>query len=130
MRSIAAFRALVLIIVVVPLLATVFAIYMLWQRVVHPLDVILLLVMYSLVALGVTVGYHRMLTHRSFKPHPAVKFVLLVLGSMAWEGAALQWAATHIKHHAQADREGDPHSPVEGFFHAHIGWLFKDTQQD
>jgi stearoyl-CoA desaturase (delta-9 desaturase) len=72
--------------------------------------------MYSLVALGVTVGFHRMLTHRSFRPHPSIKFVLLVLGSMSWEGPALEWAATHIKHHAQADREGDPHSPSKGSF--------------
>ena len=93
-------------------------------------DIILLLVMYSLVALGVTVGFHRMLTHRSFKPHPVIKLILLILGSMSVEGAALDWAATHIKHHAQADREGDPHSPVEGFFHAHLGWLFKNRMAD
>jgi len=97
---------------------------MLWQRAVHWSDLALLATMYSLVALGVTVGFHRMLTHRSFQPHPVVKLILLILGSMSFEGSALEWAATHIKHHAQADREGDPHSPVEGFFHAHIGWLF------
>jgi stearoyl-CoA desaturase (delta-9 desaturase) len=91
---------------------------------VHWSDLVLLVTMYGLVGLGVTVGFHRMLTHRSFRPHPVVKLLLLVLGSMSIEGAALDWTATHIKHHAQADRPGDPHSPVEGFFHAHIGWLF------
>ena len=132
MKSIVAYvyKAAVLVVVVVPLLATVFAVRLLWERAVNWTDVILLLVMYSLVALGVTVGFHRMLTHRSFKPHPVVKLVLLILGSMSVEGAALDWAATHIKHHAQADREGDPHSPVEGFFHAHLGWLFKDRMAD
>lgn len=131
MRSTAiTYRALVLTVVIVPLLATVFAMYTLWQRAVHFPDLLLLLILYSLVALGVTVGYHRMLTHRSFKPHPIVKFILLVLGSMAWEGPALQWAATHIKHHAQSDREGDPHSPADGFFHAHIGWLLRDKNED
>jgi stearoyl-CoA desaturase (delta-9 desaturase) len=84
--------------------------------------------MYVLVALGITIGYHRMLTHRSFNPHPVVKFIFLVLGSMALEGAAVEWTATHTKHHAHSDKEGDPHSPVEGFFHAHVGWLFKDRQ--
>ena len=84
--------------------------------------------MYAFVAFGVTVGYHRMLTHRSFRPHPAVKAVLLVLGSMAMEGPALDWTATHIKHHARADREGDQHSPVDGFFHAHIGWIFGEDE--
>lgn len=97
----------VLVVVVVPLLATLLASRLLWQRAVHPLDFALLAMMYPLVAFGVTVGYHRMLTHRSFRPHPAVMAVLLILGSMAVEGPALDWAATHLKHHARADREGD-----------------------
>jgi stearoyl-CoA desaturase (Delta-9 desaturase) len=130
MRPSLAYRAAVLVVVVAPLLAVAVAIGMLWQRAVTLTDVVLLLVMYSLVAFGVTVGYHRMLTHRSFKPHPVVKFILLVLGSMAFEGAAIQWAATHIKHHAVSDREGDPHSPVDGFFHAHLGWLFTHANED
>ena len=66
-----------------------------------------------------------MLTHRSFQPHPVVKFILLVLGTLAVEAPPIEWAAVHIKHHAQSDREGDPHSPLEGLFHAHVGWLFK-----
>jgi stearoyl-CoA desaturase (Delta-9 desaturase) len=119
-------KATVLIVVIVPLVATLLAIKLLWDRAVHWPDLVLLAVMYSLVALGVTVGFHRMLTHRSFQPHPVVKFVFLVLGSMAFEGPALDWAAIHVKHHASSDKEGDPHSPVEGFFHAHVGWLFTD----
>ncbi|PZW36016.1 stearoyl-CoA desaturase (delta-9 desaturase) [Thermosporothrix hazakensis] len=124
------YKAGILIVVVVPLVATIFAMVLLWQRAVNWLDIVLLVTFYSLTALGITVGYHRMLTHRSFTPHPVVKFLFLVLGSMALEGAALEWAATHIKHHSVSDREGDPHSPVEGFFHAHIGWLFKDRMAD
>jgi len=125
-----AYKAVVLVVVIVPLLATLLAVWLLWNRAVYWPDLILFATMYSLVALGVTVGFHRMLTHRSFQPHPVVKFLLLVLGSMSLEGPALVWAATHMKHHAQADREGDPHSPVEGFFHAHVGWLFKDSEAD
>jgi stearoyl-CoA desaturase (delta-9 desaturase) len=117
-------KLIVLVVVTVPLLATLLAIALLWERAAHWSDLVLLVIMYGLVGLGVTVGFHRMLTHRSFRPHPVVKFLLLVLGSMSIEGPALDWAATHIKHHAQADRPGDPHSPLEGFFHAHIGWLF------
>jgi stearoyl-CoA desaturase (delta-9 desaturase) len=124
------YKAGVLVAVVVPLIATIYAICSLWQRAVNWLDLTLLLSLYTLTALGVTIGFHRMLTHRSFRPHPVVKFILLVLGSMSLEGAALEWAATHVKHHAQSDREGDPHSPVEGFFHAHVGWLFKDRMAD
>jgi stearoyl-CoA desaturase (delta-9 desaturase) len=130
LKSNTLYRAVVLAVVVVPLIATVYAVYRLWNFAISWSDVALLVSMYILTALGVTIGFHRMLTHRSFNPHPIVKFILLVLGSMALEGAAIEWTATHIKHHAQADREGDPHSPVEGFFHSHIGWLFKDRQAD
>ena len=124
------YNAVVLVVVVVPLLATALAITLLWERAVHWADLALLATLYTLVALGVTVGYHRMLTHRSFRPHPAVKLVLLVLGSMALEGDAITWAATHTKHHALADRPGDPHSPLDGFFHAHLGWIFAETDAD
>jgi stearoyl-CoA desaturase (Delta-9 desaturase) len=124
------YKALILVVVLGPLLATVYAISLLWQQAVHPGDLVLLLGMYAITAMGVTIGFHRMLTHRSFRPQPVVKFLLLVLGSMSLEGPALQWAATHTKHHAQADREGDPHSPMEGFFHSHIGWMFKDREAD
>jgi stearoyl-CoA desaturase (Delta-9 desaturase) len=118
------------LIVVVPLLGTIVAIQLLWERAVHWSDLVLLATGYSLGMLGIAVGFHRMLTHRSFRPHPVVKAILLVLGSTTAEGPALDWAATHIKHHAQSDREGDPHSPVEGLFHAHVGWLFKDSLAD
>jgi stearoyl-CoA desaturase (delta-9 desaturase) len=80
--------------------------------------------------LGVTAGFHRMLTHRSFRAHPVVRGLLLVFGSMAVEGPAIGWAANHLKHHAMADRPGDPHSPLDGFVHAHLGWLFTHDQAD
>ena len=118
------YKGIVLIVVIVPLLATVYAIWQLWARYVNATDVALLIGMYSITALGVTVGFHRMLTHRSFQPHLVVKTIFLVLGSMSAEGPAIEWAASHIKHHALADRQGDPHSPLDGFFHAHLGWLF------
>lgn len=124
------YKTTILLIVLIPLIATALALRLLWQRAVHAPDLILLAVMYALVALGVTVGYHRMLTHRSFRAHMVVKLLLLILGSMAFEGPAIQWAATHTKHHARADREGDPHSPVDGFFHAHLGWIFHDGDAD
>lgn len=120
-----AYKFVVLIAVVGPLIATCYAIWLLWNRAVFWQDLVLLLGMYICISFGVTVGFHRMLTHRSFRPNPVVKFILLVFGSMSLEGPALEWAATHTKHHAKSDREDDPHSPVEGFFHAHVGWLFK-----
>ena len=117
-------RVMVLIIVITPLLGTVLAIILLWNRVVNWSDLALLAAMYSCTAFGVTIGYHRMLTHRSFQPHPIVKAIFLVLGTTSAQGPALEWAASHIKHHALADQEGDPHSPLDGFLHAHMGWFF------
>ena len=130
MRSLTIRKIVMLVVVVLPFLATLFAIELLWQRAVNWTDLALLVAFNLLAGLGVTVGYHRMLTHRSFQPHPVVKFIFLAFGSMAVEGPALEWAATHIKHHAHSDREGDPHSPVEGFWHAHMGWLFNRSFAD
>ncbi len=130
MRSLTIKKIVMLVVVVLPFLATLFAIWLLWQRAVNWTDIALLIAFNVLAGLGVTIGYHRMLTHRSFQPHPVVKFIFLVLGSMAVEGPALEWAAIHIKHHAHSDREGDPHSPVEGFWHAHMGWMFNRSFAD
>jgi stearoyl-CoA desaturase (delta-9 desaturase) len=113
----------IIISVIAPLLGTFYAIYLLWGGLVHWRDIAIMGGMYFLAAIGITVGYHRMLTHRSFQAHPIARFIFLVLGSMALQGAAIDWASTHIKHHATTDTEDDPHSPVAGFFHAHLGWL-------
>jgi stearoyl-CoA desaturase (Delta-9 desaturase) len=93
----------------------------------------LLLGMYIATAIGVTVGYHRLFTHRSFSAVAPVRFVLAVLGSMAVEGPVIRWAAQHRLHHQCSDTEGDPHSPhghgdgvlatLKGFWHAHMGWI-------
>ena len=123
-------RAAVLVVVVAPFLATIVAIVQLWQWIVTWQDLALLIGMYLPISLGVTAGFHRMLTHRSFRAHPAVRATLLILGSMAVEGAAITWAANHLKHHALADKEGDPHSPVDGLFHAHLGWLLTTDDAD
>ena len=123
-------KAAVLVVVVAPFLATVIAIVQLWQWAVTWRDLALLIGLYLPISLGVTAGFHRMLTHRSFRAHPVVRGLLLVCGSMAVEGAAITWAANHLKHHALADKEGDPHSPVDGLFHAHLGWLFTTDDAD
>jgi stearoyl-CoA desaturase (Delta-9 desaturase) len=117
-------KAVVLVMVIGPFLATIFAIIQLWQLAVDWPDLVLLIALYLPITLGVTAGFHRMLTHRSFRAHPVVRAVLLICGSMAVQGAAITWAANHLKHHAFADEPGDPHSPLEGLVHAHLGWLF------
>ena len=123
-------QGLVLVAVLVPFLATAYGIVQLWERAVTWRDLALLFGMYVPISLGVTAGFHRMLTHRSFRAHPAVRAIILVFGSMAVEGPAIQWAANHLKHHALADKEGDPHSPVDGLVHSHLGWLFNYDRAD
>jgi len=113
--------------VVGPLIATVYAITRLWQNYVNWLDITLLLVFYAISGLGITVGFHRMLTHKSFETSKLIKAMFLIMGCMAWEGNPITWASTHIKHHAHSDQEGDPHSPLVSLWHAHLGWIFSEV---
>ena len=113
---------------IAPLLGMLLAISLLWQHLVSGRDLAILGGMYVVTALGITVGYHRMLTHRSFEAHPVVRFVFLVFGSMALQGPPLDWASIHIEHHAHTDTDDDPRSPLAGFFHAHLGWLVTHQQ--
>jgi stearoyl-CoA desaturase (Delta-9 desaturase) len=120
--------------VVVPFLATILAIVLLWNSFVAPTDLAIAAVMYLLTAVGITVGFHRLLTHRSFQTSKPVEYGFAVLGSMAVQGPTIAWVADHRKHHAHTDEEGDPHSPhvgpdggvrgvFAGLWHAHTGWL-------
>jgi Fatty-acid desaturase len=117
-------KFVVLLIVVLPFLGTIYAMVMLWQRYVDWLDVTLMIVFYVISGLGITIGFHRMLTHKSFETSPPLKALFLIMGCMALEGDPTSWASTHIQHHAHSDDEEDPHSPLEGLWHSHIGWLF------
>jgi stearoyl-CoA desaturase (delta-9 desaturase) len=123
-------QSITLISVIAPLAGTIVAIWLLWQRLVTWRDLAILGGMYFFAALGITIGFHRLLTHRSFVAPPAVRFFFLALGSMALQGPALDWASIHIKHHATTDTDDDPHSPVAGFLHAHIGWLFTANEAE
>ena len=118
--------------VVVPFVATIVAIVLLWNSFVSPADLIIAAVMYLLTAVGITVGYHRLLTHRSFQTSKALEYTFAILGTMAVQGPVISWVADHRKHHAHTDEEGDPHSPhvghgegVRGLWHAHTGWLME-----
>src|SRR6266516_3345181 len=120
--------------VVVPSLATVAAVLLLWNSLVSPADLAIAAAMYLLTALGITVGFHRLLTHRSFQTSKRVEYAFGTLGSLAVQGPVISWVADHRKHHAHTDEEGDPHSPhvghgegvrgvMAGLWHAHTGWL-------
>jgi stearoyl-CoA desaturase (Delta-9 desaturase) len=125
---------------VVPFLALGIAVWQTWNGLLQPRDVVIFAVLYLLTGFGVTVGLHRLFTHRAFKAKPPVRATLGVLGSMAIEGPIISWVADHRKHHAFSDRPGDPHSPhvdhgvglrgaLRGLVHAHMGWLFIHTQR-
>lgn len=116
-----------------PLAAVAIAVSALWDRALHPRDLVIGAVLYVVTGHGVTIGFHRMFTHGSFRPTRALKLTLGVLGSMAIQGSVLSWVAVHRRHHAHSDRTGDPHSPhasprgggrLRRFLHAHAGWLF------
>ncbi|MBN8867108.1 MAG: fatty acid desaturase [Solirubrobacterales bacterium] len=123
--------------VVIPFLATIAAIILFWNKIVTAADLVILVVMYLITALGITVGFHRLLTHRSFQTFKPIEYLFAILGSMAVQGPVNTWVADHRKHHAHTDQEGDPHSPhvghdggvkgvLAGLFHAHVGWTFTD----
>jgi stearoyl-CoA desaturase (delta-9 desaturase) len=122
--------------VVVPFLGVLVAIVLLWERWVDGTDLAILAAFYLLFGFGVTVGYHRLLTHRGFQTHKPTEYGFAVLGSMALQGSVMDWVADHRKHHAHTDQEGDPHSPhvghgsgLAGLWHAHTGWLFETHGQ-
>lgn len=75
--------------------------------------------------LGITIGFHRLLTHRSFETKPWLRNILAFIGTLAWEGSALKWVADHRVHHRHSDKEGDPHSPKDSFWYGHDLWIFE-----
>jgi stearoyl-CoA desaturase (Delta-9 desaturase) len=120
----------------IPAAALVLAGWLAWGGVLRWQDLLVLAITYTLTGFGITVGYHRLFTHRSFKTTRAARAILAVLGSMAVEGSVIEWVATHRKHHRFSDLRGDPHSPhvnrapgwrgaLCGLAHAHVGWMFR-----
>lgn len=123
-----------LVAVVVPFLAFLAAIVLLWNKAIGWADLAIFVSMYAITGFGITIGYHRLFTHRAFETSKPVRVALAVMGSMAVEGDVISWVSDHRKHHAFADEEGDPHSPhvhaeggvagaLKGLWHAHVGWM-------
>ena len=131
-------QILVYVFVLLPVLALAAAVPLAWGWGLSWLDVGLAVAFYLLSGLGVTVGFHRHFTHRSFTAHRALRNGLAIAGSTALQGDVITWVADHRRHHAFSDSEGDPHSPwrygttagalAKGFWHAHMGWLFGRDQ--
>ena len=128
--------AVTLAIVIVPFAGLGVAVWLAWGHGLSLADVLLAVAFYLVTGLGVTIGFHRLLTHRSFTAAPALRVVLAIAGSMSFEGEVIGWVAVHRRHHAFSDRPGDPHSPyrygtslsgqLRGLAHAHVGWLLRD----
>ncbi|MHB8492616.1 MAG: acyl-CoA desaturase [Solirubrobacteraceae bacterium] len=119
----------------VPMVLVGFAAWKAWGGALNWTDLVVLVVLYAACGAGVTVGFHRLFTHRSFSTGPVVRFVLGALGSAAVEGPLIEWVANHRKHHQFSDEHGDPHSPhlhdggvrgaLGGLLHAHFGWILR-----
>jgi stearoyl-CoA desaturase (delta-9 desaturase) len=128
-------KGLTLVVVFVPFLGLLAAVASVWGWGFSWVELGVLAGMYLLTAVGITVGFHRLFTHRAFDTNRVVQFILAALGSMSVEGPLLKWVAQHRRHHQHSDQEGDPHSPhtygrgvlglLRGFWHAHVGWLFE-----
>ncbi|MGA1199142.1 MAG: acyl-CoA desaturase, partial [Candidatus Latescibacterota bacterium] len=116
-------------------LGTLFAVGLAYQNGIGVLEVSLFVFMYALSGIGITVGYHRLFSHRAFDAPLFVQVILGILGALACQGPLIYWVSTHRRHHQFSDRPGDPHSPytdlvntlppVKGFLHAHMGWIFR-----
>jgi stearoyl-CoA desaturase (Delta-9 desaturase) len=124
------------VVTVVPVALLGVAAWLAWGGALHWPDLVVLALTYLLTGLGVTVGFHRLFTHRSFKTTSSMRMLLGALGSAAVEGPMIEWVSNHRKHHQFSDQPGDPHSPhvdrgggwrgaLAGLFHAHVGWIFK-----
>jgi stearoyl-CoA desaturase (delta-9 desaturase) len=122
--------------VLLPFVVVAIAVPLLWGDLVGWSDVFVFVLMYLISGYGVTVGFHRMLTHRAFQTHKATRYLFAGMGSLSVQGPVIDWVADHRKHHAHTDQEGDPHSPhvghgsgvsgaLKGLFHAHVGWLWR-----
>ncbi len=128
------------LVTLVPFLMLGFVAWQVWDEALHWRDLLIFLLLYVPTGLGITVGFHRYLTHRSFRTSRQLRALLAIFGSAAIEGPVISWVADHRKHHAFSDDEGDPHSPhhgyggglrgsLRGLYHAHVGWLFVHTQR-
>lgn len=118
----------VLILVALPAIAAIYGLWLFITGDFTATDMILVIAGSILTEYGVTFGYHRLVVHKAFQANPALRAVVLALGSMTMQGPVINWAATHTKHHAMSDQEGDPHTPtLRGFLFAHFEWILEMT---
>ncbi|MGK7872423.1 MAG: acyl-CoA desaturase [Xenococcaceae cyanobacterium] len=117
----------------IPFVGTIIAIISLWWLPIGPIEIGLIVGLWALTMTGVSVGFHRYYTHRSFKTNQVMRVIFAILGSIAGQGPLISWVAVHRRHHECSDEPGDPHSPnlhgkgvlktIQGLWHSHVGWL-------
>jgi stearoyl-CoA desaturase (delta-9 desaturase) len=122
----------------IPFLAVLAAVPIAWGGFLGWRDIVIAVVFYTIAGHGISIGFHRLFTHKSFKPNRPMKYALAIAGSLAIEGPVIRWVADHRKHHKYSDAEGDPHSPwrygetvpalMKGLWWAHVGWMFDEEQ--
>jgi stearoyl-CoA desaturase (delta-9 desaturase) len=128
-------RVATALVTLLPLIALAIVAPLAWGGLLHWYDVVVFVLCYIPTGLGITIGFHRLLTHRAFSTSPAIRGIFTILGCMAIEGPPIEWVANHRKHHTYSDEAGDPHSPhvnfagglvgsLRGLWHAHLGWVF------
>lgn len=118
---------------VLPLVGCLVALVLLFIKGIGLTELVLFLTLGFLTMLGITVGYHRLFTHRAYKTSEYIRLALAIMGSMAGQGPLISWVVIHRRHHECSDEHGDPHSPylhgedifkrLQGFFHSHMGWM-------
>jgi stearoyl-CoA desaturase (Delta-9 desaturase) len=133
-------RLVTAFIVVAPLVGVIAAVDRFWHHGIGWFDVSLAVAFYVVTGFGVSLGFHRLFSHRSFRACRWLRISLAVAGSMASEGSVISWVSHHRRHHVYADRPGDPHSPhnsgtgsfhqARGLVHAHVGWLFSGARSN
>ena len=111
----------------IPIAGIFGTIFHIWNYGIVWQEPLLLFVFWIVTGLGITVGYHRLFSHRSFKAHPILEWTMAIIGAAALENSALKWCSDHRRHHKHLDTDKDPYSITKGFFHAHMGWILENN---
>ena len=112
---------------IIGIIGTSFYIYfngMVWQ------EPVLLIIFWFISGMGITMGYHRLFSHKSYQTNVLIEWILMIFGSLALENTILKWSSDHRKHHNKAETEDDPYSITKGFWYAHIGWVIENTSEE
>ncbi len=118
------YAAMVALVLALPALGTCWAFWNTWHHGLSWRAPVCFVIMYLISGWGVTVGFHRLLTHHSFEAPRWLRALFMIAGATSLQGSPITWIATHREHHAHADQPRDPHTPLQSFWHAHLGWMF------